>query len=88
MAWLGDVDVAIHDDCFLYRHTMNPAYVSYYTQTDGFHSDAQQLETLTSRAVLKKGPGQLPGYLSFDESRRENELKMLLEKQITQPHPR
>lgn len=39
VAWLGDEDVAVHDDCFVYRHTMNPKYVSYYLQTQMFHAE-------------------------------------------------
>jgi type I restriction enzyme M protein len=39
VAWLGDEDVAIHDDCFAYRHTLNPKFVSYYFQTSTFHSE-------------------------------------------------
>jgi hypothetical protein len=33
VAWLGDGEVAIHDDCFAFRHSLNPKFVSYYFQT-------------------------------------------------------
>lgn len=32
-AWLGDVDVVIHDACFSFRSELNPKYVSYYLRT-------------------------------------------------------
>lgn len=51
VAWLGDTDAAIHDDCFGYRHAMDPKYVSYYMQTDAFHS---QKNKHVARAKVKR----------------------------------
>ena len=51
VAWLGRYDAAIHDDCFLFRHSMNPKYVSYYLQTAQFHS---QKNKHVSRAKVKR----------------------------------
>jgi type I restriction enzyme S subunit len=51
VAWLGSDDVAIHDDCFLYRHSLDPTFVSYYLQTDAFHS---QKGKHVSRAKVKR----------------------------------
>lgn len=36
VAWVGDEDVAIHDHCYAFRHSMNPKFVSYYMQTTSF----------------------------------------------------
>lgn len=36
VAWLGDEKVAIHDHCYAFRHSMNPKFVSYCTQTASF----------------------------------------------------
>jgi hypothetical protein len=30
VAWLGDDDVAVHDDCFIFRHDLDPKFVSYF----------------------------------------------------------
>lgn len=38
VAWLGDEDVAIHDDTFLFRSNLNPKYVAYLLQTTDFNS--------------------------------------------------
>jgi type I restriction enzyme S subunit len=38
VAWLGDEPVAIHDDTFGFRHSLNPKFVSYWMQTEAFHS--------------------------------------------------
>ena len=39
VAWLGDEKVAIHDDSFAFRHTMNPKFIAYAMQTEAFHSE-------------------------------------------------
>ena len=36
VAWLGSEEVAIHDHCYAFRHSMNPAFVSYCMQTTSF----------------------------------------------------
>ena len=36
VAWLGNEEVAIHDDCYAFHHSMNPKFVSYYMQTTPF----------------------------------------------------
>lgn len=51
VAWLGSEDIAIHDDCFLYRHRLDPKFISYYLQTDAFHS---QKRKHVSRAKVKR----------------------------------
>ncbi len=51
VAWLGAADAAIHDDCFRYRHSMDPKYVSYYLQTEAFHS---QKRKNVARAKVKR----------------------------------
>lgn len=30
VAWMGDDGVAVHDDCYIFRHGLDPAYVSYF----------------------------------------------------------
>ena len=36
VAWLGNEDVAVSTDAYIFRHTLNPKYVSYYFQTKQF----------------------------------------------------
>ena len=55
VAWLGDEDVAIHDDCFLFRHSMNPKFVSYCLQTEAFHA---QKNKYVARAKVKRLSGE------------------------------
>ncbi len=55
VAWLGDEDVAIHDDCFLFRHSMNPKFVSYCFQTEAFHA---QKNKYVARAKVKRLSGE------------------------------
>ena len=38
VAWLGDEEIAVSSDACIYKHKLNPKYVSYYFQTEQFHS--------------------------------------------------
>lgn len=51
LAWLGASEVAIHDDCFIFRSPLDPTYVAYYMQTKRFN-DAK--ESIVSRAKVKR----------------------------------
>jgi type I restriction enzyme S subunit len=37
VAWLGDDDIAVHDDCQIFRHTLNPKYAAYFFQSTSFN---------------------------------------------------
>lgn len=52
---MGDEDVAIHDDCFAFKHSLNPKYVAYYFETSAFHSEK---ERYVSRAKVKRLSGE------------------------------
>ncbi|CAL9577781.1 hypothetical protein SUDANB95_04931 [Actinosynnema sp. ALI-1.44] len=51
VAWLGEGEVAFHDDSFLFRSELNPTYVSYYFQTSTFHAEKEQH---VARAKVKR----------------------------------
>lgn len=36
VAWLGEKEVAIHDHCYAFRHSMNPKFVAYCMRTTRF----------------------------------------------------
>jgi type I restriction enzyme S subunit len=55
VAWLGDGEVAVHDDCFMFRHSMNPKFVSYWFQTAAFHAAKNQY---VARAKVKRISGE------------------------------
>jgi type I restriction enzyme S subunit len=38
VAWLGEEEVAVSTDAYIYRHTIDPKYVSYFFQTELFQS--------------------------------------------------
>ncbi len=42
VAWLGGTDVVIHDACFIFSHSLNSKYISYFLQTDAFHSQIKR----------------------------------------------
>ncbi|WP_434591955.1 restriction endonuclease subunit S [Streptomyces sp. A5-4] len=51
VAWLGDDDVAVHDDCYIFRHNFNPAYVSYFFASSLFHS--QKIKYVSETKVVR-----------------------------------
>ncbi|HJQ09060.1 MAG TPA: restriction endonuclease subunit S [Candidatus Saccharimonadales bacterium] len=56
VAWLGSEDVAIHDHCYAFRHTMNPKFISYYMQSSKFRSDKAKYVARTKvKTLLIKG---------------------------------
>jgi type I restriction enzyme S subunit len=76
VAWLGEEDVAVHDDCFIFQHRMNPKFVSYFFQTSAFHS---QKNRHVARAKVKRLSGEGLGKIlipvpSADEQARVVEI--------------
>ncbi|MGW5514039.1 restriction endonuclease subunit S [Nocardia africana] len=51
VAWLGDDDVAVHDDCFIFRHGLDPVYVSYFFASSLFHS--QKVKYVSETKVVR-----------------------------------
>ena len=51
VAWLGEEPVAIHDDSYAFRHTMNPKFIAYAMQIDAFHD---QKGKYVSRGKIKR----------------------------------
>ncbi|MEV4682699.1 hypothetical protein [Streptomyces kurssanovii] len=59
VAWLGDDDVAVHDDCFIFRHELDPKFVSYFFASPLFQHQKRQFTSETkvvriSAANIKK----------------------------------
>lgn len=52
VAWLGDDDIAIHDHCYAFRHSLNPKFISYYMQTDSFISEKAKYVARTKANTL------------------------------------
>jgi type I restriction enzyme, S subunit len=70
VAWLGDEDVAIHDDCFAFRHSLNPKFVSYFFQTARFHSEKNKH---VARAKVKRISGEGLGKILIPVPDRERQ---------------
>jgi type I restriction enzyme S subunit len=62
VAWLGEGDAAVHDDCFILRHSMNAKFVSYWFQTSTFHA---QKNKYVDRAKVKRISGQSLGKITI-----------------------
>ncbi len=56
VAWLGAKEVAIHDHCYAFRHSMNPTFVSYCMQTTSFIAEKAKYVARTKvNTLLMKG---------------------------------
>ncbi|HQR81841.1 MAG TPA: restriction endonuclease subunit S, partial [Thiotrichales bacterium] len=42
VAWLGSEEIAVSSDACIYRHKLNPKYVSYFFQTEQFQKQKRQ----------------------------------------------
>jgi type I restriction enzyme S subunit len=47
VAWMGEDDVAVSTDAYIFRHTLNPKYASYFFQTEHFQSQKKRHVTGT-----------------------------------------
>lgn len=59
VAWLGDDNVAVHDDCFIFHHDLDPKFVSYFFASPLFQHQKRRFTSETkvvriSAANLKK----------------------------------
>ncbi len=43
VAWLGNKEVAVSGDSYIYKHSMNPKYVSYFFSTYIFHDQKKNI---------------------------------------------
>ena len=74
VAWLGEGDVAIHDDCFAFRHSLNPKFVSYYFQTTAFHAEKNKF---VARAKVKRLSGESIGKLAIPVPHLEEQERIV-----------
>jgi type I restriction enzyme, S subunit len=51
VAWIGDDEIAIHDDCYIYRHALDPKYVSYFFQSSAFRD--QKVRVVSESKVVR-----------------------------------
>ncbi|SEN84650.1 restriction endonuclease subunit S [Nonomuraea pusilla] len=54
VAWLGTEQVAVHDDCFIFRSSLDPKFVVYFMQSDAFN---KAKEAFVARAKVKRLSG-------------------------------
>lgn len=51
VAWLGNEEIAISSDAFIFHHDLNPKYVAYFFQTEYFQK--QKLPFVTGTKVMR-----------------------------------
>lgn len=55
VAWLGEDEVAVHDDCFTFQHDQNPKFISYCFQTSALNAEKNKF---VARAKVKRLSGE------------------------------
>jgi type I restriction enzyme S subunit len=56
VAWIGEDEVAIHDHCYAFRHSLDPTYVSYCMQTAAFRAQKSLHVARTKVKTLMMSP--------------------------------
>lgn len=51
VAWLGENEIAVHDDCYIFRHHLDPKYVSYFFQSSDFQ--AQKVKFASEAKIVR-----------------------------------
>lgn len=74
VAWLGEDDVAVHDDCFAYRHDLDPKFVAYYLQTERFHAEKAKH---VARAKVKRISSGSLGKLTIPVPPRDEQERIV-----------
>jgi type I restriction enzyme S subunit len=74
VAWLGQEDVAVHDDCFAYRHSLDPKFVSYYLQTEMFHAEKAKH---VARAKVKRISSDSLGKMTIPVPPRDEQERVV-----------
>ncbi len=46
-AWLGEGDVSVSGDAYIFRHTLDPRYLAYFFQSDQFQGQKRRFITGT-----------------------------------------
>ena len=79
VAWLGKENVAIHDDCFAFSHSLNPKFVSYYFQTAKFNAEKRKF---VARGKMKRLSAKNFGKLTIPipPSDEQNRIVTILDK--------
>ncbi|MFD4170501.1 restriction endonuclease subunit S [Streptomyces albidoflavus] len=47
VAWMGEDAVAVHDDCFIFRHDLDPRFTSYFFASPQFQARKRQFTSVT-----------------------------------------
>jgi len=84
VAWLGDDDVAVHDDCFIFRHDLDPKFVSYFFASPLFQRRKRRFTSETK--VVRISAGNLKKIIMpvppRDDQKRISEMAEAVDVQV------
>jgi type I restriction enzyme S subunit len=73
VAWLGKEDIAVSSDACIYRHNLNPKYVSYFFQTEQFQKQKRPYITGTKvRRVNADDLSKIPIPIPCPENQKKS----------------
>lgn len=79
MAWLGDNEIAVSSDACIYKHKLNPKFVSYFSQTEYFQNQKRQYITGTKvRRVNADSLGKI--LIPVPPSQEQDRIVRILDK--------
>jgi hypothetical protein len=53
--WLGSDDVAVHDDCYIFRHSLDPLFASFLFLSPWFHDQKRKYASGTKVTRISAG---------------------------------
>ncbi|EAS5076758.1 restriction endonuclease subunit S [Salmonella enterica] len=79
VAWLGDNEIAVSSDACIYKHKLNPKFVSYFFQTEYFQNQKRQYITGTKvRRVNADSLGKI--LIPVPPSQEQDRIVRILDK--------
>lgn len=79
VAWLGDEDVAVSGDAYIYKHNQNPKFISYFFQTEMFFEQKKKYTTGT-KVIRVSGDNMSKIKISLPSLDEQNRIVKILDK--------
>ncbi len=70
LAWFGKQKVVVHDACYIYKHNMNPKFVSYYLRSNNYHLQIRKWVSsgkISSISDKNLGKAKIPFYSANEQ---------------------
>ena len=79
VAWLGKEKVAVHDACYIFRHNLNPRYVSHYLRTRSYHEQIKKYVS-TGKICAISADGLSKAIIPIPSMEEQNRIADILDR--------